>query len=133
MNITAGVLISVGDKRSRKKDVVERLGRQALTEEAMAKVERRRVREEERRRKLEEELNGEKKVDPEEDGQVGERKSKGVGEEVEAEGRKSLQLDSVSGSGSRRTSMNLPRKPVGADAASTGRTSKDEESGRAIG
>ena len=42
VNITAGILISVGDKKSRKKDVIERLERQALTEEALRKVERRR-------------------------------------------------------------------------------------------
>ena len=51
VNITAGILISVGDKRSRKKDVIERLERQALTEEALRKVERRR--ENEMRRDLE--------------------------------------------------------------------------------
>lgn len=39
-NITAGVLISVGDKRTRKKDVVLRMSRQGLTEEAMRKVEK---------------------------------------------------------------------------------------------
>jgi len=39
-NVTAGILISVGDRKSRKKDVVERMFRQELTEEAMAKVEK---------------------------------------------------------------------------------------------
>lgn len=34
-NIVAGVLISIGDKRTRKKDVMERIFRQALTEEAI--------------------------------------------------------------------------------------------------
>lgn len=38
VNITAGVLISVGDKRTRKKDVILRMARQGLTEEAMRKV-----------------------------------------------------------------------------------------------
>lgn len=37
-NITAGILISMGDRLSRKKDVVKRLARQALTKEALAKV-----------------------------------------------------------------------------------------------
>lgn len=37
-NITAGILISVGDRMTRKKEVIERLSRQALTEEAMLKV-----------------------------------------------------------------------------------------------
>ena len=39
-NITAGVLISVGDKRTRKKDILLRMSRQGLTEEAMRKVEK---------------------------------------------------------------------------------------------
>jgi hypothetical protein len=34
------VLISVGDHKTRKKDVIERMFRQQLTEEAMKKVER---------------------------------------------------------------------------------------------
>jgi Protein of unknown function (DUF2985) len=37
-NIAAGIMISVGDRITRKKEVVERLSRQALTEEAMRKV-----------------------------------------------------------------------------------------------
>lgn len=45
-NITAGILISVGDHRTRKKDVVERMFRQTLTQEAMKKVEKRREKEE---------------------------------------------------------------------------------------
>lgn len=40
VNITAGILISVGDKRTRKKDVVLRMMRQGLTEEAMRKIEK---------------------------------------------------------------------------------------------
>lgn len=40
VNITGGVLISVGDKRTRKKDVLLRMARQGLTEEAMRKVEK---------------------------------------------------------------------------------------------
>ncbi|KAF2837994.1 hypothetical protein M501DRAFT_905828, partial [Patellaria atrata CBS 101060] len=39
-NISAGIIISVGDKRSRKKEVVERLFRQALTEQAIHKIEK---------------------------------------------------------------------------------------------
>ncbi|KAF2104627.1 hypothetical protein NA57DRAFT_28734, partial [Rhizodiscina lignyota] len=39
-NITGGVLISVGDKRSRKTEVVEQMFRQQLTEEAIKKVAR---------------------------------------------------------------------------------------------
>lgn len=37
-NATAGLLIWVGDRRTRKKDVIERMARQELTEEAMHKV-----------------------------------------------------------------------------------------------
>lgn len=40
VNITAGILISVGDKRTRKKEVLLRMARQGLTEEAMRKVEK---------------------------------------------------------------------------------------------
>ncbi|GAB7353965.1 hypothetical protein MBLNU459_g4563t1 [Dothideomycetes sp. NU459] len=53
-NITGGILISVGDKRTRKKDVIERMFRQQLTEEAMHKIEERRQREVERNDVLEE-------------------------------------------------------------------------------
>ncbi|KAK4462886.1 hypothetical protein QBC42DRAFT_325895 [Cladorrhinum samala] len=37
-NIMAGVLISIGDRRTRKKDVLERLMRQEMTEEMMKKI-----------------------------------------------------------------------------------------------
>lgn len=37
-NIAGGIVISVGDRKTRKKDVIKRLSRQALTEEAMRKV-----------------------------------------------------------------------------------------------
>ncbi|RDL35907.1 Integral membrane protein [Venustampulla echinocandica] len=42
VNITAGVLISVGDHKTRKKDVLEKMRRQELTMEAMKKVEKQR-------------------------------------------------------------------------------------------
>ncbi|KAJ5665045.1 uncharacterized protein N7477_007493 [Penicillium maclennaniae] len=45
-NITGGVMIMIGDRRARKKDVVERLFRQQLTEEAMKKMEKKKVKEE---------------------------------------------------------------------------------------
>lgn len=38
VNAVAGILISIGDRRTRKKDVIERMFRQELTEEAMHKV-----------------------------------------------------------------------------------------------
>lgn len=37
-NITAGIIISVGDHRTRKKDVLERIFRQELTEEAISRM-----------------------------------------------------------------------------------------------
>ena len=37
-NITAGIVISVGDHRTRKKDVLERIARQNLTEEALRRM-----------------------------------------------------------------------------------------------
>lgn len=43
-NITAGVLITVGDRRTRKKEVVKKMLRQALTEEALRKMEKERAR-----------------------------------------------------------------------------------------
>ncbi|KIW04633.1 uncharacterized protein PV09_04379 [Verruconis gallopava] len=43
-NITGGILISVGDKRTRKKDVIEKMFRQQLTHTAMKEVRRRRLR-----------------------------------------------------------------------------------------
>jgi len=51
-NITGGILISIGDKRTRKKDVKERMFRQQLTDQAIAKLERRREREAERNGEL---------------------------------------------------------------------------------
>ncbi|KAJ5099846.1 Protein of unknown function DUF2985 [Penicillium argentinense] len=47
-NISGGVLIMIGDRRTRKKEIVERLFRQQLTEEAMRKMEKRKVKEERR-------------------------------------------------------------------------------------
>jgi hypothetical protein len=81
-NITGGVLIMIGDRRTRKKDIVERLFRQELTEEAMKKIEKRKERQS---MQLERE----------------ERKSM----QVDREGRKSTQLDRTE-----RTSMHIDRQ-----------------------
>jgi hypothetical protein len=51
-NITGGVLISIGDRITRKKDVVERMFRQQLTEQAIHKMEKRRQKENERNEDL---------------------------------------------------------------------------------
>ena len=40
VNITAGILITVGDRKTRKKEVVKQMLRQALTEEALRKMEK---------------------------------------------------------------------------------------------
>jgi hypothetical protein len=48
-NIMGGVLISVGDKRTRKKDVIERMMTQELTSEAIEEMETRRLKEAEAR------------------------------------------------------------------------------------
>lgn len=47
-NITAGILIYVGDRKTRKKEVVEKMFRQELTEEAMAKVQKKKRKREEK-------------------------------------------------------------------------------------
>lgn len=46
-------MIMIGDRRTRKKDVVERLFRQQLTEEAMRKMEKKKIKEERRSAQIE--------------------------------------------------------------------------------
>ncbi|KAF2707460.1 hypothetical protein K504DRAFT_384036 [Pleomassaria siparia CBS 279.74] len=46
-NATAGLIILIGDRRTRKKDVLERMNRQELTEEAIHKVEKKKEKESE--------------------------------------------------------------------------------------
>jgi hypothetical protein len=76
VNITAGVLISVGDHKTRKKDVIERMDRQEMTEEAMGKIERRKQREMERNQELGGWVNGE-------GGQpTGVKREKSIGERI---------------------------------------------------
>jgi Protein of unknown function (DUF2985) len=66
-NIMGGVLISIGDKRTRKKDVIERMMRQELTAEAIEQMETRWMKEAEERgevdrsvrKKMEEERDAE--------------------------------------------------------------------------
>lgn len=50
-NISAGVLISIGDKRTRKKDAVERMWRQELTREAIRRKEKKKAKEAEDRKR----------------------------------------------------------------------------------
>lgn len=54
VNITAGIVIMLGDRKTRKKDVLELMHKQQLTAEAMQKLERKR--EKERRENMEKEL-----------------------------------------------------------------------------
>ncbi|KAJ6097475.1 hypothetical protein N7499_001849 [Penicillium canescens] len=64
-NISGGVMIMIGDRRARKKDVVERLFRQELTEEAMRKIEKKKVKEERRSMQIERERKSEQLDRPE--------------------------------------------------------------------
>lgn len=52
VNITGGVLISIGDHKTRKKEVIERMFRQELTSEAIKQVEKRKQKEQERNAEL---------------------------------------------------------------------------------
>ncbi|ESZ92496.1 hypothetical protein SBOR_7121 [Sclerotinia borealis F-4128] len=61
VNITAGVLISVGDHRTRKKDVLEKMFKQDLTKEAIHKMEK--MREKEKERNGEQEAENQAEVD----------------------------------------------------------------------
>lgn len=75
-NATAGLLIWLGDKRTRKKDVVERMNRQELTEEAIREVEKKKARESESERE-EEEGKGKRRISLEAvRGRFGERRDK---------------------------------------------------------
>ncbi|KAH9879842.1 hypothetical protein J1614_001866 [Plenodomus biglobosus] len=61
-NATAGLLIWLGDKRTRKKDVVERMNRQELTEEAIREVEKKKQRESESEREDESDRREKKRI-----------------------------------------------------------------------
>lgn len=61
-NATAGLLIWLGDKRTRKKDVVERMNRQELTEEAIREVEKKKQRESESEREDEGDRREKKRI-----------------------------------------------------------------------
>lgn len=65
-NIMGGVLISVGDKRTRKKDVIERMMRQELTSEAIQHMERRWLKEAEERGEIDRSVR--KQVEEEREG-----------------------------------------------------------------
>lgn len=52
VNVLAGVFISIGDHRTRKKDVIERMFRQEITGQAIERLEKRRLKEAERNKEL---------------------------------------------------------------------------------
>lgn len=58
-NVTAGLVISRGDKKTRKKDVVELLDRQALTGDAIKKVEHKRKKKEKEQGKMDDDTGSE--------------------------------------------------------------------------
>jgi hypothetical protein len=95
VNITAGVLISVGDHRTRKKDVIERMDRQELTEEAMHKIEKRKRKEMERNQELDQWVDN----SVEESGETGVKREKSFGERV----RSSMELIRSKASGSEKS------------------------------
>ncbi|KAF9772234.1 hypothetical protein IL306_010074 [Fusarium sp. DS 682] len=66
-NITAGLLISIGDKKTRKKDVWELLDRQELTQDAIAHMEKKK-KEEEKEKERERERERERESDRDGDG-----------------------------------------------------------------
>lgn len=88
VNATAGLLIWLGDRKTRKKDVIERMSRQELTEEAMHKVQKKNQKEAEKA--------AAKQSDSDEGG-----KSPGAGEEGGGGWRRSLNLS--------RKSRDIPR------------------------
>lgn len=56
-NITAGVLITIGDHKTRKKDVIEKMFRQELTADAIKKVSKRKEKEVQRNHELDETID----------------------------------------------------------------------------
>jgi len=99
-NITAGVLISIGDHKTRKKEVVERMYRQELTQEAMQKIEKRKEQQQSRNQDLDE---GVEKLPSTEE--LDER-DEDVVEKERTEGQPQTQDFSR---------HSIPRKPVGLD------------------
>lgn len=63
-NTLAGILITIGDRRTRKKDVIERMFRQELTDYAMRKVQKERRAQEEREAALRKTVNEVGRFDP---------------------------------------------------------------------
>lgn len=112
-NVAAGVLISIGDKRTRKKEVLEKMFRQALTEEAMNRMEK--DREREQRKSYDSQEAAAKGVDSEDSAEA--TSPEGGEKEAERKPRKSLTAPRKSegdgrkkSEGDRRRSKSLPRK-----------------------
>lgn len=75
VNATAGLLIWLGDRKTRKKDVIERMSRQELTEEAIQKVKKQNEKEAEKAAKQSDSEEGAKSPGGAEDDNGGWRKS----------------------------------------------------------
>ncbi|KAK7991685.1 hypothetical protein PG996_013297 [Apiospora saccharicola] len=134
VNITAGVLISVGDRRTRKKDVVERMFRQELTQEAIRRIESRKEREEEERNRLE-------NIDEESPGAKSRGTSVDLGDRLkntllrknsDEAGTRSSKSPDIARKGSRK-SNDIARKPVNHvgmfDSSISGGLAEEEEEG----
>lgn len=94
VNATAGLLIWLGDRKTRKKDVIERMSRQELTEEAMNKVKKQNQKEAEKAQK-------EAEKEPSDSEEGGTKSPTGSGEEGGGGWRRSLNLS--------RKSRDIPR------------------------
>jgi uncharacterized membrane protein YgcG len=109
-NITAGLLILHGDRRTRKKDVVERMFRQELTDEAIRKMDKRK----ERERRRNEELESFKRVEAEVEREKAlYREEQQIGPQVEGGGYG----ESRSSLGGGSSGLRSPTSPPGAVAA----------------
>ncbi|OJD34962.1 uncharacterized protein BKCO1_19000117 [Diplodia corticola] len=124
VNITAGILISVGDRRTRKKDVIERMSRQELTEEAIHKMQRRQEKHDERLRRLEE--TGEE-TDLEDNKEKKGRISLDIFRRSEDRPRRSFDLLRKTTGDESRRSLDVPRKSEDRPRKSLNITRKTDE------
>ncbi|KAF1985746.1 hypothetical protein K402DRAFT_421681 [Aulographum hederae CBS 113979] len=137
-NIMAGIVISIGDRRSRKTEVVERMARQAMTEHAIKHVERKKAKAEkaERERREEQERIDRGEVDSDDEDpltKIG-RMAKGVLPDVEnrlSKARHSTDAghrDSKDNSGS-RSSFDFAKRIGGRHSSDHGERKASRRSG----
>lgn len=116
-NITGGILISIGDKRTRKHEVIERMYKQELTSEAIESIRERRLKELEERGEL----------DPEYRKRMQEEKEKEENEEIKRSWKSVPSLPKkLLGKGEDHRQPSLPqeeRRRSSADVARSGSTS----------